>query len=119
MTALILMRLVNLQVHSKMQVNPKIQYNEEDPGLTLDNPVVEPAEKSVSSDVQQSNDTQDEADLLIAEQEQKIDSVEKKRSLILIEEFFQSRKNDKYFAAGCMAAGVLSVVFVYFFAVFM
>ena len=81
MTALIFMRLVNLQVHSKMQVNPKIQYNEEDPGLTLDNPGVEPAEKSVSSDVQESNDTQDEADLLIAEQEQKLSQLKRNGAL--------------------------------------
>ena len=106
-----------------MQVNPNIEYNKEDAGLTLDKPDVAPVENVSSNDVQESSDAQDEVDLITAEQEQKKNQknvkAEKKRVISVLEDFFQARKNDKYFTIGCMAAGVFSVVFVYFFAVFM
>lgn len=96
-----------------MQVNPNIQYNEEDAGLTMDNPIAEPVEKV------ESNNAQDEADLVTAEEEQQEVTVDRVKSISLISQFLQSRKDDKLFAASCMAAGVISVVVVYFLAVFM
>ena len=101
-----------------MQVNPKIQYNDEDAGLTLDNPITE--DKSITEPVEkvESNDAQDEADLTTAEKEQKPVVVEKPKKFLLLSQFVQSRKNDRLFAAGCMATGVISVVAVYFMAVF-
>jgi hypothetical protein len=96
-----------------MQVNPNIQYNEEDAGLTLDNPITEPVEKVESSNAQ------DEADLITAEKEQKEVTVDRSQGISLLRQFVQSRKDDRLFAASCMAAGVISVVVVYFLAVFM
>ena len=96
-----------------MQVNPNIQYNEEDAGLSLDNPIVKPVEKVESSDIQ------DEADLITAEKEQKEVTVDKLQGISLLKQFVQSRKDDRLFAASCMTAGAISVVAVYFLAVFM
>ncbi len=96
-----------------MQVNPNIQYNEEDAGLTLDNPITEPVEKAESSD------TQDEADLTTAEREQKEVTVNESQIISSLKQFIQSRKDDTLFVASCMAAAVMSVIVVYCVAVFM
>lgn len=96
-----------------MQVNPNIKYNEEDAGLTLDNPIAESTEQV------ESNDTQDEADLVSVEIEQKQVADDKSQRFLFLTKFIQSRKDDRLFAASCMAAGVISVVVVYFLAVFM
>ena len=96
-----------------MQVNPNIQYNEEDAGLTLDNPVTEPV-KSVGS-----NDAQDEADLITAEKEQQEVTVKGSQVTSSLRQFVQNRKNDSLIAASCAAAGVMSVVVIYFLSVFL
>ncbi len=96
-----------------MQVNPNIQYNEEDAGLSLDNPTTKPVEKVESSDAQ------DEADLTTAEIEQKEVTVDKVQAFSSLRQFVQSHKNDTLFTASCMAAGVMSVIALYFLAVFM
>ena len=96
-----------------MQINTNIQYNKEDAGLTLDNPSAEPVEKVEISGAQ------DEADLITAQQEQMEVTVNRSQGISLLSQFVQTRKDDKLFATICMAAGVISVVVVYFLAVFM
>lgn len=102
-----------------MQVNPNIQYNEEDAGLTLDKPVAESVEKVESADPVASSHDQDEADLITAEKKQKEVTVDKPPRYSFLKNFIQSRKDDRLFAASCMATGVVLVVVVYFMAVFM
>ena len=95
-----------------MQVNPNIQYKEEDAGLTLDNQDTEPVKKVGI------NDTQDEADLITAEKEQREVTVKGSQVISSPRQFAQIRKNDRLIAASCMAAGVMSVVVIYFLLVF-
>ncbi len=101
-----------------MQVNPKIQYNEEEAELTLDTPDVNPSEKPETSDIH------DEADLIAAEKGQKEVKMPKrvsvKGSQVISSAGMvrQLRKNDRLIVAGCMVAGVMSVVMTYFFIVF-
>ncbi len=92
-----------------MQVNPKIQYNEDDAGLTLDNPIVEPVAESV--DKVESINSQDEADLIAAESEHKEIIIEKSQKTSSI---FESHKNDRLFTFSYVATAVLSVIGVYF-----
>ena len=96
-----------------MQANPKIQYNEEDAGLTLDNPTSEPTVKPESSDAQ------DEADLVAAEQKQNNITVKGTQVVSSPRQVMQKRKNDRLIVAGCMGAGVMSVVVVYALIVFL
>ncbi|MFK7793988.1 MAG: hypothetical protein AB8B89_01440 [Gammaproteobacteria bacterium] len=103
-----------------MQVNPNIQYNEQDAGLTLDDPIVEPVEKAENTNPQvESSNAQDEADLIKVEEDQKVVAVNRLQSIALLKQFVQARKDDSLFVASCMAAGVISVIVIYFLIVFM
>ncbi len=102
-----------------MQVNPKIEYNQEDAGLTLDIP----EDKSILH--AETSDIEDEADLVAVEKEQQ--QLEKPQGVTVSGSQVISspgmlrhlRKNDRLIAVGCMAAGVLSVVITYFAIIFM
>ena len=95
-----------------MQVNPDIQYNQEDPGLSLDN---EPVQQSAS---QNSSEVQDEADLSAVEKNQK-DIVVKGTQVISSPRGIKySKRDDKYIVGGSMLAGVFAVIMVYVAVVF-
>lgn len=96
-----------------MQVNPKIQYNDEDAGLSLDN------EFNESAAEQKSNDVQDEADLSAAEEHQKEVAVKGTQVISSPRGIKYSRIDDKLIVAGSMAAGVVSVVAIYVLVVFL
>ncbi|MDW3095100.1 MAG: hypothetical protein R8G33_05435 [Gammaproteobacteria bacterium] len=96
-----------------MQVNPKIEYNEEDAGLTLDKPAPESVEKPESCDAN------DEADLVAAESQQKEVSVSGSQVISSPRALRQLRADDRLIVAGCMAAGLFSVVAVYILIVFL
>lgn len=101
-----------------MQVNPQIQYNQEDAGLTLD----VPEDKSIQQ--AKTSDTEDEADLVAVEKEQqelnKPQAMSVRGSQVICSPGMlrQLRKNDRLIAIGCMAAGVISVVVTYFAIIF-
>ncbi len=90
-----------------MQVNPKIDYNQEDAGLTLENTGSQEEAKAESCD------TQDEADLIKAESEQKPVTIKGSQVISSNRQAKQLRDNDRVIVASCMAAGVLSVVMIY------
>lgn len=92
-----------------MQVNPKIQYNGEDEGLSLENPSID------HDQIQSSNDAQDENELLAAEEQQKdvVAIAEPSRKISLKKQAMRLRKDDRMIVAGTMMAGVLSVVIIY------
>ena len=95
-----------------MQVNPDIQYNQEDAGLSLDNEPVEQSEKQESSEVQ------DEADLSAVEENQK-DVVVKGTQVISSARGIKfSKRDDRLIVGGSMVAGVLAVIMIYIAAVF-
>ena len=96
-----------------MQVNPDIQYNEDDAGLSLD----EVSTKSGA--VQSINDAQDEADLSEAEARQKDVVVNGTQVISSPRGIKYSRIDDKLIMAGSMAAGVFSVIAVYVLLVFL
>lgn len=101
-----------------MQLNPKIQHDEDIAGLDFDNPDINPVQEPESSD------THDEADLIAAEKEQQ--EITKTKKVTVSESqvisspgmIKQFRKNERSIVAGCMLAGIMSVVITYFFIVF-
>ena len=96
-----------------MQVNPNIQYNEEDAELVLDVPNVES-----DSEVDESA-TQDEADLNAAEKVQKDVVVNGTQVISSPRNIKHTRGDDRLILAGSMLAGVAFVVAVYMVLVFL
>ena len=96
-----------------MQVNPKVEYNEEDAGLSLENEFKEPTAEH------ESNDAQDEADLSAAEEHQKDVAVKGTQVISSPRGVKYSRIDDKVIVAGSMAAGVASVIIIYALVVFL
>lgn len=95
-----------------MQVNPDIQYNQEDAGLSLDN---EPIKQSAK---QESSEAQDEADLSAVEENQK-DVVVKGTQVISSPRGIKfSKRDDRFIVGGSMVAGVFAVIMVYIAVVF-
>ncbi len=96
-----------------MQVNPNIQYNEEDAELVLDIPNAESdseVEKSVS---------QDEVDLNAAEKGQKEVVVSGTQVISSPRNIKYIRVDDRLILAGSMFAGVMFVITVYMALVFL
>ena len=98
-----------------MQVNPNVEYNKEDAGLTLDDA------NSKSVDQADSSDTKDEADLVAAENVQKTEKGQKSVSSVKGSQVIstpmqakQLKKDDRFIAASCMLAGVMCAVIAYF-----
>ena len=96
-----------------MQVNPNLQYSQEDAELTLDNSAVESASKLEPCDIK------DETDLSEAEKDQKEVVVKGTQVISSPREMKQLRADDRLIVLGCMAAGVLSVILVYVLLVFL
>ena len=90
-----------------MQVNPNIEYNQEDAGLKLDD---QPAEQSV---MPESSEVQDEAELSAVEESQKDKAIKGTQVISSPRGIKYTRRDDKLIAASAMIAGVFAVITVY------
>ena len=90
-----------------MQVNPNVEYNQEDAGLSLDN---EPAEQSA---MPESSAVQDETELSAVEKNQKDIAVKGTQVISSSRGIKYTRRDDKLIAVSAMIAGVFAVVIIY------